>query len=57
MSTVAIMNKLKFMTVYNMIVKESIGFIHKIIYSNSPTAIHNLLSYGDDDKNVRKVKG
>ena len=30
MSTVAIMNNLKFMTVYHMIVKESISFIHKI---------------------------
>ena len=44
------------MTVYHMLVKESISFIHEIIYNNSPTAIHNLLSYGDEDKNVRKVR-
>merc|ERR1712240_484712 len=56
MSTIAIMNKLKFMTVYHMVVKESISFIHKIIYNNSPTALYNLLSYGDDDKNVQKVR-
>ena len=50
------MNKLKFMTIYHMIAKESICFIHKIIYNNSPAAIYNLLSYGDEDKNVRKVR-
>ena len=56
MSTVVIMNQLKFMTVYHMIVKESISFIHKILYNNSPSALYNLFSNGDDDKNVRKVK-
>ena len=50
------MNKLKFMTIYHMIAKESICFIHKLIYNNNPAAIYNLLSYGDDDKNVRKVR-
>ena len=44
------------MTVYHIIVKESISFIHKIIYNNSPTALYNLLTYGKDDKNVRKVR-
>ena len=56
MSTVAIMNNLKFMTVYHMIVKESVSFIHKIIYNNSPSAIYNLLSYSEDDRNIRKVR-
>ena len=56
MSTVAIMNNLKFMTVYHMIVKESVSFIHKIIYNNSPSAIYNLLSYSEDDRNMRKVR-
>ena len=56
MTTVAIMNKLKFMTIYHMIAKESICFIHKIIYNNSTTALYNLLSYREDDKNVRKVR-
>ena len=45
------------MTVYHMIIKESICFIHKIIYNNSPSSIFNLLTYGNDEKsNVRKVR-
>ena len=56
MSTVAIMNKLKFLKIYHIIAKESICFIHKIIYNNGPTALYNLFSYGEDDKNVRKVR-
>ena len=54
--TIDIMNKLKFMTIYHMITKESILFIHKIIYNQSPDAINKLITYGYNDNNVRKVR-
>ena len=56
MSTISIMNELKFMTIYHMITKESICFMHKIIYNNSPSSIYNLLTYGNDEKNIRKIR-
>ena len=56
MSTIAIMNKLNFMTVHHMITKEAIIFMHKIIYNQSPTALHDLISYGYNEDNVRKVR-
>merc|ERR1712115_321862 len=56
MSTIDIMIKLKFMIIYHMITKESILFIHKIIYNQSPDAINKLITYGYNDNNVRKVR-
>ena len=56
MLTIDIMNKLKFMTIYHMITKESILFIHKILYNQSLDAINNLITYGYNDNNVCKVR-
>ena len=50
------MNKLKFMTIYHMITKESILFIQKKIYNQSPDAINKLITYGYNDNYVRKVR-
>ena len=53
MSTMSIMNKLKFMTVQHMITKEAILFIHKIIFNQSPASIHDMITYGNKNCTVR----
>ena len=39
------MNELKWLTAYQMIAKEAILFIHKVIYNNQPQAICNLITF------------
>ena len=56
MSTMSIMNTLKFMTVQHMIRKKAILFIHKIIFNQSLASIHNLISYGKKSDSVRSVR-
>merc|ERR1712115_318821 len=51
MSTMEIMSELKVLTVQQMVMKESIKFIHKILINKSPGIIFNLFtqSNGKDD--------
>ena len=45
------------LTIHHLIIKESIGFIHKIIYNENPKCIYKLLEYNSYDKgNIRKVR-
>merc|ERR1712240_90314 len=57
MSTTYIMKELNMLTIHNMIVKETILFIHKVLYNNSPSVLYNLISYSSvDDNDVRSVR-
>ena len=57
MSTIQIMKDLNFLTIHHMIVKETILFIHKVLYNNSPSVLYNLISYSSiDDNNVRSIR-
>ena len=57
MSTIAIMKELKMVTIHQLLVKESILFIHKVNFNESPNSIFNFLSYSSNKKgNIRKVK-
>ena len=57
MSTIHIMKELNFLTIHHMIVKETIIFMHKVLYNNSPSVLYNLISYSSvDDNNVRSVR-
>ena len=57
MSTIQIMTELRIMTVQQMVMKESIQFIHKILNNQSPAIIFQLFtqSYGKEE-NIRGVK-
>ena len=57
MSTLQIMTELRIMTVQQLVMKESIQFIHKILNNKSPGIIFNLFtqSNGKDD-NIRGVR-
>ena len=57
MSSIAIMKELKMLTIQHMIIKESIGFIHKVIFNENPTCIFNLLTFNEaENVNIRKVR-
>ena len=57
MSTIAIIKELKFLTIQHLIVKESILFIHRVLFNQLPVSIFNLVTYGNDDiTNVRRVR-
>ena len=57
MNTVNIMKEVKMLTVHHLIIKESIGFIHKIIFNENPKCIFKLLEYNSQDSgNIRKVR-
>ena len=45
MSTMKIMAELNMVTIHHLIIKETIQFIHKIIYNNSPSSITKLIIY------------
>ena len=57
MSTMAIMNDLKILTVQQMVIRESIQFIHKVIFNKSPSVIFNLLTQSNcNNENIRGVR-
>merc|ERR1712115_86028 len=54
-STLQIMAKLRILTVHQMVMKESIQFIHKVLSKKSPGVIFNLFSQSNMD-NIRGVR-
>ena len=51
------MSELKWITLYQIIVKESILFIHKTIFDNQPKAITEFLTYSLSNKqNIRATR-
>ena len=44
-STQKIMNQLKWITAYQLITKEAILFMHKVIFNNQPKAICDLITF------------
>merc|ERR1712081_2872 len=55
MSTLQIMAELKILTVHQLVMKELIQFIHKILTNKSPGAIFKLFSQSNMD-NIREVR-
>merc|ERR1712177_43472 len=55
MSTLQIMAELKILTVHQMIVRDSILFIHKVLTKKTPGGIFNLFCQSNSE-NVREVK-
>ena len=57
MSTLAIMRELNILTVQQMVMRESIQFIHKIIVNKSPNVIFNLFTQSNcKNENIRGVR-
>ena len=60
MSTLQIMTELKILTVHQLVMKESIQFIHKILINKSPGVIFNLFTQSnckvDNIRGVRKFR-
>merc|ERR1712121_337682 len=57
MSTLQIMAKLKILTVHQLVMKESIQFIHKILTNKSPGVIFNLFTQSNcKNENIRGVR-
>ena len=57
MSTMEIMSELKILTVQQMVIKESIQFIHKVIINKSPSVIYNLFTQSNcKNENIRGVR-
>ena len=56
-NTSKIMSELKWNTIYHMIMKESITFIHKCVFDNQPRAITEFYTMSIDNKNnIRSVR-
>ena len=56
-STHKIMSHLNILTVHHMITKETILFIHKIIFNNYPTSIYNMITYSINERNnLRSIR-
>merc|ERR1712240_835178 len=52
-----IMSKLKILTVQQMVMKETIQFIHKVISNKSPSVIYNLFTQSNcKNDNIRGVR-
>ena len=57
MSTIQIMNELDFNTINHMISKESIQFIHKVIFNNKPISLFKIIDFeSKNNNNYRKVR-
>ena len=55
-STQKIMSELKQLSIYQLVTKESVLFIHKIIYENQPKSISNLITFSlSNSKNHRSA--
>ena len=56
MSTLSIMKEIKMLTVYQMIMKDAILFIHKVLFNEKPSSIMKFITYGaKKNKMVRRV--
>ena len=57
-STAKIMNKLGWVTIYNMIVKDSILFTHKVLFEGIPLAINKYYTYSlnQEHDNMRNIR-
>ena len=56
-NTDKIMNKLGWYTYHQILMIESVSFLHKCIYENLPVSINNLLCYSlNRTQNLRKVR-
>ena len=57
LSTTKIMQKLKWLTIPHLIMKESILFLHKVIYENLPKSIFDFYTYShNSNQNIRSVR-
>ena len=51
------MNNLKWLTAYQLIAKEAILFLHKVIYNNQPQAINNSITFSlCKSQNIRSTR-
>ena len=56
-STQKIMSELGWLTAYQIIMKESILFVHKTIYNNHPKAIFDLFTFSfSNSNNIRTIR-
>ena len=57
-STAKIMNRLGWVTIYNMIVKDSILFTHKVLFEGIPLAMSKYYTYSlnQENDNVRMIR-
>ena len=57
MSTHSIMKELKMLTIYQMIMKDVILFIHKVVFNERPSGLFKFITVGGkENKMVRKVR-
>ena len=57
MSTLNIVKELKMLTIYQMIMKDAILFIHKVIFNKKPSAIFKFITFGGKENSaVRRVR-
>ena len=57
MSTIQIMSELNLITIHHLIVKETILFIHKILFNEKPEGIFRLFTYSrTNNMNIRSVR-
>merc|ERR1712115_342707 len=57
MSTLQIMTELKILTVHQLVMRESIQFIHKVLINKSPSVIFNLFTQSNcKNDNIRGVR-
>ena len=57
MSTLSIMKELKMLTIHQMIMKDAILFIHKVIFNEKPNGLFKFITYGARDNiMVRQVR-
>ena len=57
LSTQKIMDKLNWLTAYQIIIKESVLFIHKVVFNNQPKAITDLITFSlNNSQNIRQVR-
>ena len=51
------MKELKMLTIYQMIMKDAILFIHKVIFNEKPNGLFKFITFGTKDNiMVRKVR-
>lgn len=57
MSTLSIMKEIKMLTIYQMIMKDAILFIHKVVFNERPSGLFKYITFGaKDNKMVRKIR-
>ena len=51
------MNELNMLTVHHLITKETIQFIHKILFNGCPEVVYKMITYGNiNEQNIRSVR-